>query len=198
MVKVCYTKSSRLLFASRPSFLTKIHILVYWAIVNHYGILMNLYLVRSPAHNGHQPTLLGMFAARCVKDLWSILDEEANPYLMEYAPISIGGGVWFNNIKEICVDSDGEEYNSVAEFDPSKVDGDDKALTRYPNIGGIAFDQTMDEIIESAFNQDRTDNPYLDVNDRLTKLSWRTFKRNIHVTKEDVWKACEYIESQKT
>jgi hypothetical protein len=51
---------------------------------------MKTYLVR----DYETKTVHGVFWAGCTSDLWSAVDEMADPYFFEYAPLRIPSGLW--------------------------------------------------------------------------------------------------------
>lgn len=89
-----------------------------------------LYLIR----NKSDRKLLGLFYAKSIELLTEMLDEQANPYEVEFRRLDTrGGGVWFEEITE-------EKH------------GDDDSY-RYPTVGQVTFDEGTEAFVYDGYQE---------------------------------------------
>ncbi len=122
-----------------------------------------LYLVR----NMETRALMGLFYAIELEVLWDLIDEQANPYDVEFRSLdTVGGGVWFEEIADEPDDEDDEYmddydeendnylYNAIPEY--LRDDTDNQKYILFVDMVAQQYDNTWlyTKDLTNRFNAD--------------------------------------------
>lgn len=139
-----------------------------------------LYVLR----NKSDRKLLGLFYAESPSALWNTIDEETNPYDMEFCEVETScGGVWFEEVTDDAIDDD--EFDVPEDQPVAKV--------RYPVVDQVTFNEDVDAALFDAYQE------FINNKDG-DELEWQQFDRRSYgrteFTRDILYDACGVVESE--